>query len=283
MDEVTKFLQEINWINVLLAAFFGTLGFIGKSMVDLFRERTIKKTEAELERKKVQLEQKQTFILETVRIFLVLDELTRRFIDMLNHIHRLVSKSEENIWYQQYINDSLCYDTMRFVGQLEKIYQVETQIVLSERELKILSEIRSDFTQYLSDQGVFREYQFQLGSLLYNNPEFGFKQIRESGSVSPEAIASIQNWARVFIAELKSAYVDSTTDHTRDYPTLEQWGIQLREYNVDISGLRLPNEHVPFFSAISGYFKLSIKQDLLRTFRKDNSFWTLEPPPWKML
>ena len=134
MDEIIKLLQGINLASVLSAAFFGALGFIAKAIVDFIREREIKKTEAKLETDKIQWEQKREFLLETVRTLLALDEITRRFLDDINHFHKLAYRNDDT--YRKYNIEALCLHTLRFLGQLEKIYQAEVQLVLSETNSK---------------------------------------------------------------------------------------------------------------------------------------------------
>ena len=104
--------------------------------------------------------------------------------------------------------------------------------------------------------------------MIFNNPELRFEQFKNYDSISPDAITSLHNWATGLIREFELAVIDLREKKEREYPTLQQWGIQLPSYNYEVGLLRLPNEHIPFVSVLNDYFKLAKGQHLLQIFRK---------------
>jgi hypothetical protein len=259
--------QNVEWGDIIVAVFFGALGFVLKTVVDYIKTRVEKREEISIELQKQRLEIIQNEFLVTIQAFLDTREAIGRLFNQIAHM-RNIPRDRKNGKYdrESYIERSFAYNMVKLIAALEIVNSTGLYIVVSDEVASGLSILRQQLRQILSDQGLFREYQTLLAKFVSSH-EDSFNELfdRNNNKIPKEALQSLVEWTKKLVNEFEDAFVDSFYQKNhRLGKSLQEQGIEVPyqyDYNAgQISNLKLLGLEAELMKTISSIFVLVEQQ-----------------------
>jgi len=257
---LNSYFQSIDWNSIITAVIFGGLGFLIKTVIDYYRERSIKKVETDLDIRKLLFENKLSFMFKTQQILLETSENISRLYNQLDHIYNYRRHRDKD--HLSYALDAVTYHTIDLLEKLDKLNSAEVEIVIS--DFRLLKTLRDSFEQYLSDNGVWRDYQLLLTKLDSSSKEKVKKNSKED-----KALTSIKNFSEELVDDFKEAVIDIGVE-ARNYPTLKETGIKFPSLKFDSDELRLNEQSLSYITILNRISDFIDSQQLIKNYSNKN-------------
>lgn len=241
MDKLITFLDSIPKPQITWAVIFTVLGFIGRTIVDLYIKRQQTRSELEI---KHNFEQKTKQEVEKMALMgqlsLAIEANARIFHQLLRHAKSeardQINNPDSSIGYlAAYATSSTVLGLGRLLEYLQSFQSNQFSRILKQLPDGNLLKAIGDFEEVLSKQGVYRDYQIDLSAYILKSSHTELEELirsRKSLEKKPVFLKQTVTWTNKMIKDFVEAW-----KHLIQHPSQDDDVIYLEQMLIEMRGI----------------------------------------------